>query len=150
MATVKASSILEFFLKAGPQKRAGRSNTLQMLETLKQVEQLEPRLMLTSHLGPIDPDSGEANLLDIIESIPLNDIQTALDNYPIPYVVIAQKNGQDPVVENNRAGSPTRVDVDDSRVAALCAEGGHGDQAEIESDRSFKKGCRKNEKRLFP
>ena len=78
------------------------------------LEPLEPRLLLSGDPFPIDPNSGEANLLELIENIPLNDIQTALDHFPIPYVVIAQKEGQAPVIVNNRAGAPTRVDVDNS------------------------------------
>lgn len=63
---------------------------------------------------PIDPDTGEQNLLDLINSLPLNDIQNALDRFPVPYVVVAQADGNDPVIANNRAGAPTRVDADSS------------------------------------
>lgn len=80
------------------------------------VESLEPRLLLSADLIPINPSQGEANLLEIVDNLPLNDIQNALDNFPIPYVVIAQKEGLPVVIENNRAGAPTRVDVDDSRA----------------------------------
>ena len=91
----------------------------------RHLEALEPRLLLSSVLpgiDPIDPSPGEANLLRIIDGLPLNDIQNALDHFPIPYVVWAQKAGHDPVVTNNRAGSPTRVDVDDSHSTG---KGGH-------------------------
>ena len=55
------------------------------------------------------------SLLDLINALPLNDIQSALDQFPVPYTVIAQANGGPPVVENNKAGSPTRVDADSSK-----------------------------------
>ena len=89
------------------------------------IEPLEPRVLLSTSLpgiDPIDPSFGEANLLEIIDNIPLNDIQNALDHFPIPYVVWAQKDGQTAVVENGRAGAPTRIDVDDSKTTG---KGGH-------------------------
>ena len=38
---------------------------------------------------PIEPTAGEAHLLELIDGLPLNDIEQALDNFPIPYVVVA-------------------------------------------------------------
>ncbi|MEN8235792.1 MAG: hypothetical protein ABFR89_12825, partial [Actinomycetota bacterium] len=66
--------------------------------------------------NPIDPSSGELNLLDIIDGLPLNEIETALDHFPIPYVVVASADGAGPFVANNRAGAPTRIDADDSKA----------------------------------
>lgn len=96
------------------------------------IEPLEPRILLSSELpglDPIDPGIGEANLLQLVDDLPINDIQEALDNYPIPYVVWAQKAGLDPVILNNHAGTPTRVDVDDNKATG---KGGGGNDLILE------------------
>lgn len=80
---------------------------------------------------PIDPDSGEANLLDLINSLPLNDVQQALDNFPVPYVVVATANGAQPTVVNKNAGSPVRIDADRSKTTG---KGGDDIQVEVNTE----------------
>lgn len=80
---------------------------------------------------PIDPDSGEANLLDLINSLPLNDVQQALDNFPVPYVVVATASGADPTVVNKNAGSPVRIDADRSKATG---KGGDDIQVEVNTE----------------
>ncbi len=80
---------------------------------------------------PIDPDSGEANLLDLINAIPLNDVQQALDNFPVPYVVVATASGADPTVVNKNAGSPVRIDADRSKATG---KGGDDIQVEVNTE----------------
>ncbi|MCA9864817.1 MAG: hypothetical protein KC432_17400, partial [Thermomicrobiales bacterium] len=74
--------------------------------------------------NPIDPNNGEQSLLDVVNSLPVNDIQHALDNFPVPYVVYATANGAAPTVKNNKAGVPTRVDADRSKSTGQ-GGGGH-------------------------
>ncbi|MGH2711247.1 MAG: hypothetical protein ACRDH9_08610 [Actinomycetota bacterium] len=80
---------------------------------------------------PIDPGPGEERLLEIINEIPLNEIDKALDNFPVPYVVVASANGAEPTITNNRAGHPTRVDADRSRTTG---QGGHDISVEINTE----------------
>lgn len=80
---------------------------------------------------PIDPDSGEANLLDLINSLPLNDVQQALDHFPVPYVVVATANGAPPTVVNKNAGSPVRIDADRSKATG---KGGNDIQVEVNTE----------------
>ena len=65
---------------------------------------------------PIVPSVGEAALLDVVNDLPIQEIFNALDKFPVPYVVVAQFNDQPPQVFNNRAGTPTRVDVDSDKA----------------------------------
>ncbi|MGH9172739.1 MAG: hypothetical protein ACRD1H_00210, partial [Vicinamibacterales bacterium] len=81
--------------------------------------------------GPIDPDNGEQNLLDIINALPLNDIDNALDNFPVPYVVVAQAGSGPPVIATNKAGAPTKVDADSSKATG---KGGHDIQVEVNTE----------------
>lgn len=80
---------------------------------------------------PIDPDSGELNLLELINDIPLNEVQQALDNFPVPYVVVATANGADPTVVNKNAGSPVRIDADRSKTTG---KGGDDIQVEVNTE----------------
>jgi hypothetical protein len=80
---------------------------------------------------PIVPEHGEVTLLDNINSIPLNEIQTALDHYPVPYVVVCQAGSGPPVVANQRAGSPKRVDCDTSKTTG---KGGDDLQVEVNTE----------------
>lgn len=80
---------------------------------------------------PIDPDSGEANLLGLINSLPLNSVQQALDNFPVPYVVVATANGAVPTVVNKNAGSPVRIDADRSKTTG---KGGDDIQVEVNTE----------------
>ena len=107
-------------------RRDGNSSTAKRRRLLRNqlgaFERLEKRLVL-SHSpidpidlpDPIDPNNGQQNLLDIINSVPLNDIQNALDNFPVPYVLFAQAGNNAPVVVNKKAGSPIQIDVDDDK-----------------------------------
>ena len=95
-----------------------------------QLESLERRLLL-SIVNPIDPGSGEANLLDIIDALPLNDITSALNSFPVPYVVVASANGAEPTIANNRAGAPTRLDADRSKTTG---KGGNDIQVEVNTE----------------
>src|SRR5215216_848538 len=65
---------------------------------------------------PIVPVGGDLNLLNTINSIPLNEIKSALDHFPVPYVVVCQAGAGPPVVANQRAGAPTRIDCDSSKT----------------------------------
>ena len=76
---------------------------------------------------PIVPIGGDLNLLSTINSLPLNDIASALDHFPVPYVVVCQAGAGPPVVANQRAGAPTRVDCDSSK-----ATGKGGDDVQVE------------------
>lgn len=109
------------------------------------LEPLEPRLLLSADVAPIDPSAGEANLLGLIDSLPLNDIQSALDHFPIPYVVIASAGGGPPVVANNRAGAPTRVDADSSKATG---KGGNDIQVEVNTELGPSPHLRLNVNRL--
>src|SRR5262245_37562077 len=62
--------------------------------------------------NPIFPSKGEQVLLDLIKGLPLNDIKSALDHFPVPYVLVASANGAAPTIANNKAGAPTRIDAD--------------------------------------
>ena len=79
--------------------------------------------------GPIDPNTGELSLLDLVNSLPINDVQQALDRFPVPYIVIASAGGADPVVVSNRAGVPTRIDADSSTSTG---QGHSGDDLIVE------------------
>ncbi|CAN5550658.1 hypothetical protein BH23CHL2_BH23CHL2_01020 [soil metagenome] len=81
--------------------------------------------------APIDPNNGEQKLLDIINAMPLNDIDQALDHFPVPYVVVAQAGSGPPVIANNRAGAPTRVDADSSKSTG---NGGHDIEVEVNTE----------------
>ena len=76
---------------------------------------------------PIDPTSGQQNLLDLIKSLPINDVQSALDHFPVPYVVCASAGTAAPTCVNQKAGSPQRLDADKSN-----ATGKGGDDIQIE------------------
>jgi len=54
--------------------------------------------------------SGESNLLNLINDIPINDIESALDNFPVRYVVITSADGVSPTIATKNAGSPIRLD----------------------------------------
>lgn len=81
--------------------------------------------------APINPSRGEAELLEIINKLPLNDIDKALDRFPVPYVVVASAGGASPTIKNNRAGAPTRVDADNS---LLTGKGGHDIEVEVNTE----------------
>jgi hypothetical protein len=81
--------------------------------------------------NPIDPSSGEQNLLDIIDGLPLNEIEAALDNFPIPYVVVASANGAAPTIETKKAGSPIRIDADASKATG---RGGNDIEVEVNTE----------------
>ena len=81
--------------------------------------------------SPIDPTSGQQNLLDLIESLPINNIQSALDNFPVPYVVCASAGTATPTCVNNKAGSPQRLDADKSK---LTGKGGDDIQVEVNTE----------------
>src|SRR6266568_4192484 len=65
---------------------------------------------------PIVPGGGDLTLLNAIKAIPLNDITSALQNFPVPYVVYAQAGSGPAVIMNQRAGSPVRIDADSSKT----------------------------------
>jgi hypothetical protein len=94
---------------------------------------------------PIVPEHGEITLLDTINSIPLNDIKTALDHYPVPYVVVCQAGSGPPVSANQRAGSPTRVDCDSSKTTG---KGGSDLQVEVNTELGPPEHLRLNINRL--
>ena len=80
---------------------------------------------------PIDPSNGEQNLLDLIEGLPLNEIETALDHFPIPYVVVASAGGAAPTIESKKAGSPIRIDADGTRDTG---KGGFDVEVEVNTE----------------
>ncbi len=80
---------------------------------------------------PIVPVGGDFNLLNTINSLPLNDIKTALDHFPVPYVVVCQAGAGPPVVKNQNAGSPTRLDCDTSKTTG---KGGDDIQVEVNTE----------------
>lgn len=81
--------------------------------------------------NPIDPNTGEWSLLDLINSLPINEIESALDNFPVPYVVVASAGGAGPFTDNKKAGSPLRVDADDSLSTG---KGGHDIEVEVNTE----------------
>jgi len=81
--------------------------------------------------NPIVPNKGEQVLLDLIKGLPLNDIRSALDHFPVPYVVVASANGATPIIDNNKAGSPTRIDADGDRSTGT---GGQDIQVEVNTE----------------
>jgi hypothetical protein len=80
---------------------------------------------------PIDPTSGQQNLLDLIESLPINDVQSALDHFPVPYVVCARAGTATPTCVNQKAGSPQRLDADQSKSTG---KGGDDIQVEVNTE----------------
>src|SRR6266545_2866409 len=94
---------------------------------------------------PIVPVGGDLNLLNTINSIPLNDIASALDHFPVPYVVVCQAGSGGPVVANQRAGSPTRLDCDSSKTTG---RGGDDVQVEVNTELSPTSHLRLNINRL--
>jgi hypothetical protein len=80
---------------------------------------------------PIVPAGGDLTLLNAINAIPLNDVQTALDHFPVPYVVYAQAGTGPAVITNNKAGSPTRIDADSSKTTG---SGGNDIQVEVNTE----------------
>lgn len=78
---------------------------------------------------PIDPNTGEQNLIDLISSLPVNDIEPALDHFPLPYVIHAVGGGAAPTTIKQRAGSPARIDVDANRATG---QGNSGDDFIVE------------------
>jgi hypothetical protein len=80
---------------------------------------------------PIVPVGGDLTLLNAINAIPLNDVKTALDHFPVPYVVYAQAGSGPPVIVNQRAGSPVRVDADSSMTTG---KGGNDIQVEVNTE----------------
>ncbi len=66
--------------------------------------------------SPIVPTKGEQNLLDVINRLSAKGVRTALDNFPVPFVVVAQAGDGPPVVLNMKAGSPKRIDADSSKA----------------------------------
>src|SRR5688500_17249583 len=81
--------------------------------------------------SPIDPSTGEAALLEVVNAIPINEIDKALDNFPVPYVVVASAGGATPTIKSNRAGAPTKVDADRS---LLTGKGGNDIQVEVNTE----------------
>lgn len=81
--------------------------------------------------NPIVPAGGDLTLLNAINAIPLNDITSALDHFPVPYVVYAQAGSGPPVIMNQRAGSPVRVDADSSKTTGM---GGNDIQVEVNTE----------------
>lgn len=94
---------------------------------------------------PIDPTTGEAALLKVINSIPLNAIENAKDQFPVPYVVIASAGGAAPTIASNRAGAPTRIDAD--RLLAT-GRGGHDIVVEVNTELTPTPHLRLNVERL--
>ncbi|HEV8606997.1 MAG TPA: hypothetical protein VGQ99_16775 [Tepidisphaeraceae bacterium] len=102
------------------------------------LQQLEARVLL-SVPPPIDPTRGEAKLLSIIDSPPLRDIKNALDNFPVPFVARtdwfgpptgsqAAATALKTVVVNNKAGAPSKIDIDDNKATG---RGGFDIQIEV-------------------
>ena len=81
--------------------------------------------------SPIDPTSGQQNLLDLVKSLPINGIQSALDHFPVPYVVCASAGTATATCVNNKAGSPQRLDADKSKVTG---KGGDDIQVEVNTE----------------
>ncbi|MEO6045790.1 MAG: hypothetical protein ABIQ47_17970, partial [Tepidiformaceae bacterium] len=81
--------------------------------------------------SPIDPTSGQQNLLDLIKGLPINDVQSALDHFPVPYVVCASAGSATATCVNNKAGSPQRLDADKSKVTG---KGGDDIQVEVNTE----------------
>ncbi|HEX9598430.1 MAG TPA: hypothetical protein VF963_03565 [Gaiellaceae bacterium] len=81
--------------------------------------------------NPIVPTKGEQNLMDVVQKFQLKDIQTALDNFPVPYVVVAQAGAGPPIVTNQKAGSPKRIDADSNKATG---KGGDDIQVEVNTE----------------
>ncbi len=94
------------------------------------LEGLEPRVLLSVlPPNPIDPDNGEFNHLEHANIFPTKDQFNALDNYPIPYVIVAQAGDNDPVIVNWKAGNAyTKVNVDNSKATG---NGGSGNDIQV-------------------
>lgn len=81
--------------------------------------------------SPIDPTSGQQNLLDLVKSLPINNIQSALDNYPVPYVVCASAGTATQTCVNQKSGSPQRLDADKNKATG---KGGDDIQVEVNTE----------------
>jgi hypothetical protein len=73
-------------------------------------------------LEPIDPTVGEQALIDAAASVPIRDIDAALKRFPVPYVITARAGSGSAVTVSNRAGQPTRLNVDGNKKTG---QGGH-------------------------
>ena len=80
---------------------------------------------------PINPTSGQQNLLDLVQRLAIKDIQSALDHFPVPYVVCASAGGATPTCVNQKAGSPQRLDADKSKATG---KGGDDIQVEVNTE----------------
>ena len=67
-------------------------------------------------LGPIDPNNAEQTLLDLVKSLPINDVDSALDQYPVPFITCATADGADATCVTQKAGVPARVNADASKA----------------------------------
>jgi hypothetical protein len=66
--------------------------------------------------NPIVPSIGETNLLNLVNSLPLQNISKALELFPVPVTFIAQAGDGDFMVENWHAGSGgLKFDVDNNK-----------------------------------
>src|SRR6266542_2220052 len=77
---------------------------------------------------PIFPDNGELTLLNAINAIPLQDVENALDHFPVPFVAYCAAAGAAPTIDNQKAGSPKRLDCDRSLATGM---GGNDVQVEV-------------------
>jgi len=80
---------------------------------------------------PISPNQGEATLLRVVNDKALRELETALDNFPVPYVVIASAGGAEPTLTNKKAGAPVRIDADRDRNTG---KGGNDVQVEVNTE----------------
>lgn len=79
--------------------------------------------------APIDPNNAEQTLLNLVNSLPINNVQNALDHFPVPYVACATANAAPLTCTNQKAGSPTRIDADKSKSTG---QGGGGQDIQFE------------------
>lgn len=80
-------------------------------------------------LGPIDPNHAEQTLINLANKFSATDILSALNNTPVPYVVCIGAGTAPTTCVNQKAGSPTRFDADQSKTTG---QGGGGQDIQVE------------------
>lgn len=83
--------------------------------------------------SPIDPTNGQQKLIDLLDSLPINDIPNALDNHPLPYAVAVVAGGAQPTIVNKNTGSPIQLDADSSKATGK-GNSGHDLLVEVNTE----------------
>lgn len=89
----------------------------------------DPQPLPEVPVDPIVPSTGEQQLIDLLAMAPLQSHAQPLDNFPLPFAIVAIAGDGAPVVVNGHAGAPIQVDVDNDKATG---KGGGGNDLRIE------------------